>query len=258
MGEMKIGLALGSGGARGLAHIGVLKALGELGVTVDCIAGSSIGSIIAAFYGNRMDLDMAAKLLSNLKKKHWLDLSVSGLGLISGDKIREIIKLLTHNKNIEDLHIPIAIVATDLEKGERVVFRTGPIYKAVRASCSIPGIFDPEQYDGKMLIDGGVIDRVPVQAVKELGANFIIAVDVGPTKNEVKIGSMFDVITHTIDIMESEILKFRLIEADIVITPKVGHIGIATFDKVAECIREGYEETYRHKQQIKEFLANCK
>jgi len=214
--------------------------------------------MIAAFYGNRMDLDMAGKLLSSLKRKHWLDLSVSGLGLLSGDKMREMIKLLTHNKNIEDLHIPIAIVATDLEKGERVVFRTGPIYKAVRASCSIPGIFAPEQYDGKILIDGGVIDRVPVQAVKELGANCIIAVDVGPTKNEVKVESMFDVITHTIDIMESEILKFRLIEADIIIKPKVGHIGVATFDKVEECIREGYEETYRHEQQIKEFLANCK
>lgn len=257
MREVRIGLALGSGGGRGLAHIGVLKALKEMKIPIHSIAGSSIGSMIAAFYGNNMDLNMVAKFLASLKRKHWLDLCVSGLGMISGDKIKDIVRLLTKDKNIEDLSIPIAIVATDLERGERVVFHKGPIYKAVRASCSIPGIFAPERYDGRLLVDGGVIDRVPISAVKDLGANCIIAVDVGPDKSLVKIDSMFDVIAQTIDIMESEIVKLRLLEADVVIRPQVGHIGVATFDKVEECILEGYRATYLHKDEILLAVSKC-
>ncbi len=254
MAETKLGVALGSGGARGLAHIGVLKALQEMNVPIDCVAGSSMGSMIAAFYANQMDLDMIAKLLSSLKKKHWLDLTVPTTGLITGDKIRELVKLLTRGKNIEDLALPISIVATDLEAGERVVFRQGPIYKAVRASCSIPGIFTPERYDGRLLIDGGVIERVPIEAVKEMGADYTVAVDVGAQKSKAKIDTLFDVIAQTIDIMEAEIVKNRIIHADIVIRPRVGHIGVATFDKVEECIEEGYRAAYEHQQEISEIV----
>ncbi|OEH85770.1 esterase [Desulfuribacillus stibiiarsenatis] len=254
LGKAKIGLALGSGGGRGLAHIGVLNALKEMAVPIHCIAGSSVGSMIAAFYANNMDLHMVARFLATLKKKHWLDLSVPGLGMISGEKFKEIAKLLTHNKNIEDLCIPIAIVATDLEKGERVVFQTGPIYRAVRASCSIPGIFAPECYEGRLLVDGGVIDRVPINAAKDLGADFIIAVDVGPDKNATKIDNMFDVIAQTIDIMEKEILSIRLLDADVILRPQVGHIGIIDFDHVEECIQAGYEEAYKHQEQIMQFV----
>ncbi|OEF98551.1 patatin-like phospholipase family protein [Desulfuribacillus alkaliarsenatis] len=256
MGGQKLGVALGAGGARGLAHIGVLQALKEMDVKIDCIAGSSIGSMIAAFYGNKMDLRMVGKFLASLNRKHWLDLCVPGLGLVTGDKFKEIVKLLTHNKNIEDLSIPIAIVATDLEKGERVVFLKGPIYQAVRASCSIPGIFVPEKVNGNILVDGGVIDRVPTSVVKDLGADYTIAVDVAPKKSEVKISTMFDVIAQTIDILEAEILKLRLLDADVVIQPKVGHIGIASFDKVEECIESGYIAAYEKEQQIISLLKN--
>jgi NTE family protein len=236
----RIGLALGAGGARGLAHIGVLKTLHMHQIPIDLIAGSSMGSFIGAIYANDQDLSMLEKLAVRLKRKHWIDLTVPKLGFISGDKVKELIRLLTHGKYIEQLAIPLSIVATDLEKGERVVFQQGPIDRAVRASISIPGIFVPERIDGRFYVDGGVVDRVPITVVKSMGADFIIAVDVAtPNHREMEILNIFDVIARTIDIMEEEILRYRLPEADVVIRPSVGHVPTIGFDDALGCIQEG-------------------
>jgi NTE family protein len=249
----KIGLALGSGGARGLAHIGVLKTLHKHQIPVDFIAGSSMGSFIGAIYANDQDLTMLEKLATRLKRKHWLDLTVPKLGFIAGDKVKELIRLLTHGKNIEQLPIPLCIVATDLEKGERFIFREGPIATAVRASISIPGIFVPEKINGRYYIDGGVIDRVPITVVKEMGADFIIAVDVAtPSQREMEVHTIFDVIARTIDIMEDELLRYRLPNADVIIRPAVGHIHTIAFDEVQDCIDEGERVTELLMDHIKE------
>lgn len=236
-----VGLALGAGGARGLAHIGVLKTLHKHDIPVDCIAGSSMGSFIGSIYAAEQDLHMLEKLAVHLKRKHWLDLTVPKLGFIAGEKVKELIRLLTHGKNIEQLAIPLWIVATDLEKGERVIFKKGSIDRAVRASISIPGIFIPEMIDGRYYVDGGVVDRVPITVAKEMGADFVIAVDVAtpPSEGHTTFLHIFDVIARSIDIMEEEILRYRIPNADIIIRPSVGHIHTIAFDEAQACIEEG-------------------
>jgi NTE family protein len=253
----RIGVALGAGGARGLAHIGVLKTLHKHQIPIDLIAGSSMGSFIGAIYANDQDLSMLEKLATHLKRKHWIDFTVPKIGFISGDKVKELIRLLTHGKSIEQLAVPLSIVATDLEKGERVVFQQGPIDQAVRASISIPGIFVPERIDGRIYVDGGVIDRVPITVVKTMGADFIIAVDVAtPSQKEMDIHNIFDVIARSIDIMEEEILRYRLPEADIVIRPSVGHIHTIAFDEAIKCIEEGERSAEMVIAEIKQKIGN--
>lgn len=252
----KIGLALGSGGSRGLAHIGVYKVLKEHNIPVDFIAGSSMGSFIGALIANNNDIGMIEKLAVNLKRKHWLDLTIPKLGFVNGDKIKELIRILTHGKNIEDLPIPLAVVATDIETGERVVFDKGSVADAVRASISIPGIFVPETVNGRLLVDGGVVERVPIQTIKELGADFIIAVDVGQYDAKMKVKSVVDVISQAIDIMEREIYHRQILEADYVIRPEVGHISSISFTDVQDIINEGYKKASECINEIKELIRN--
>lgn len=252
----KIGLALGSGGARGFAHIGVLKVLDEHQIPIDYLAGSSMGSFIGALYANDIQPHMMEKLALNLKRKHWLDLTVPNMGLVAGQKAKELFRLLTHGKNIEDLSKPLAIVATDIETGERVVFREGPVDQAIRASTSIPGIFVPERVGDRLLVDGGVIDRVPITVTKEMGADLVIAVDVAHFDVKMKVSSIFEVIAQAIDVMEREILRHRMLSADLVIRPDVGHHSSISYTGIEEIIAEGEKAALEHIDQIKELIEN--
>lgn len=182
----KVGLALGSGGARGIAHVGVLDVFEKENIPIDYIAGSSMGSLVGALFALGHSATDLEELASLFKRKYFVDFTVPKMGLINGKRIEELIYMLTQGKNIEDLEIPLSIVTTDLQKGRSVILDSGSISKAVRASISIPGIFVPVQYDGKILVDGGIVDRVPIQAVRNMGADIVIAVDVsffskGPT-----------------------------------------------------------------------------
>lgn len=235
----KIGIALSAGSARGFAHIGVLKVLEREGIPIDYIAGTSMGSLIGAFYANQLDLEMMEQIAIHLKRNAWLDFTVPKMGLIAGNKVQELVRLLTHRKKIEDLPIPLAIVATDIETGEKVVFREGPVDIAVRASISIPGVFEPVKWKGKLLVDGGVVDRVPVSTVRKMGADIVIAVDVLAQSKHAKIDNIFDVIFQTLLIMEREVLQSKLLNADIVIHPAVDDISISAFTQIEECIRRG-------------------
>jgi len=252
----KVGLALGSGGARGFAHIGVLKVFEAHGIECDLLAGSSMGSLIAALYANGIEPHMMEKLALNLKRKHWLDVIVPNLGFVAGEKIKELIRLLTHGKRIEHLEKPLAVVATDIESGERVVFREGPVDQAVRASISIPGIFVPERIGGRMLVDGGVIDRVPVTVARDMGADIVIAVDVAQYESKMRVSSIFDVIAQTIDVMEREIVRHRMLAADLVIRPNVGHYSSISYNGVEEIIAEGERAALEHIEQVRERIAN--
>lgn len=250
----KIGLALGSGGARGLAHIGVIKALQEHRIHYDLISGSSMGSLVGALIANNNDIKMIEKLAVTIKRKHWLDLTVPKLGFVSGEKVREMTKLLTHGKNIEDLAIPLGIVATDIETGERVVLKEGNVADAVRASISIPGIFVPHKVEDRLLVDGGVVERVPVRTVREMGADFIIAVDVGLFDAKMKVNNIMDVISQSINIMEREIYQRQISTADYVIRPNVGYISTIDFSNVEDIIEEGYHKGLECVEQIKELI----
>ncbi|MDQ0339197.1 NTE family protein [Caldalkalibacillus uzonensis] len=253
--QPKIGLALGAGGARGLAHIGILQVLEEHNIPVHCIAGSSIGALVGSFYAVGHSPQQMRKFLSLFPQKYWLDYTVPKMGFIAGDKVKEIVRMLTKNKRIEELDKPLAIVATHLHKGERTVFRQGSIAEAVRASVSIPGIFEPAVIDGELYVDGGVVDRVPVSVLKEMKADLIVAVDVsyvGETNHQIK--SIFDVIAQTIDIMEREILKYRMFDVDVLIRPQVNAYSTTMFYRGEEIIQEGVRSAEQAMPRIQESI----
>lgn len=254
----KIGLALGSGGARGFAHLGVIKVLAEENIPIDYIAGSSMGALVGAFYSAGINIPNLYKIAKAFKRKYYLDFTVPKMGFIAGDRLKELIRIFTHGKNIEDLNIPLAIVATNLKKGERVIFRQGPVADAVRASISIPGIFVPEKIGGQMLVDGGVIDRLPVQVVKDMGADFIIAVDVSSVKRNERIMTIFDVILQSIDILQEELVKSREIASDVMIRPKVKEFSSKAYKNIEEIIQKGEEEARLQLPYIKEKIAYWK
>lgn len=235
----KIGLALGSGASRGLAHIGVLKTLDSYGIKPDYIAGCSIGALIGALYLCDIDLDLLIKLAKNMKADIWMDPAVSRKGILAGKKAEEFIKILTRNKNIEELEKPVSIVATDLTNSKRHVFTQGPLWRAVRASISIPGIFCPVEMDEMILVDGGVIERVPAALAKEMGADIVIAVDVGKGQSNIKPRNLFEIIMQSIETMENTIVENKL-EADyIIINPIIKDINPLDFTRVDLCIEEG-------------------
>ncbi|MDQ0215222.1 NTE family protein [Oikeobacillus pervagus] len=239
MKKTKIGVALGSGGARGFAHLGVLKALQDAKIPIDMIAGSSMGALVAAFYGAGHNMEQLCKLSIAFRRKFFLDFTVPRMGFIAGNRIKDFIRLFTHGKNIEELDLPVAIVATDLHHAEKVVFTEGPVAEAVRASISIPGIFVPEKKDGKLLVDGGVIDRVPVSVVKEMGADIVIAVDVSQVKKNGEISTIYDVIMQSIDILQLEIIENRSVASDVMIRPSVENFSSRAFTHIEEIIKEG-------------------
>jgi NTE family protein len=254
----KIGLALGSGGARGFAHLGVIKVLEEENIPIDFIAGSSMGALVAALYASGIGTDRLHRLAKAFRRNDYLDFTVPKMGLISGQRIKEFVRVVTKGKRIEELSIPIAIVATDLQKGEKVVFRQGNIADAVRASISIPGIFVPEKWNGRLLVDGGVIDRIPVSVVREMGADFVIAVDVAHVKTNDRISSIFDVILQSLDILQAELVHHRAFASDVMIRPRVEQYSSHAFTHVDEIIRIGEEETRKQLPNIYEALENWK
>ncbi|NLP50845.1 patatin-like phospholipase family protein [Bacillus sp. RO1] len=258
MKEPIVGVALGSGGARGFAHLGALKVLQEENISVDLIAGSSMGALVGSFYAMGHDMDRLYKIATAFKRKYYLDFTVPKMGFVSGNRVKELIRMFTQNKNIEELDIPLSIVTTDLEKAEKVVLTSGPISDAVRASISIPGIFVPEKVNGRLLVDGGVVDRVPASVAKEMGADIVIAIDVSQVKTNEPIDSIFDVILQTIDIMQNELVKRSETEADIMIRPSVAHYSSRAFTNIEEIIRIGEEATRLQIPYIKKTIEEWK
>ena len=177
---LKFGLALGGGSARGLAHVGVILALEAYNIPIDIIAGTSIGSVVGSLYAAGASIDQLEEAAFSMKKSTTLfliDLTLPHSGLISGKRIEEMLNdLALEDKTFDDLKIPFAAVATDVESGAEVILNQGKVIDAVRASIAIPGIFTPVKYQDYYLVDGGVVDPVPVDVVQKMGADIIIAV----------------------------------------------------------------------------------
>lgn len=181
MKKSKVGLALGSGSARGLAHLGVLKVLEKEKIPIDMIAGTSIGSLIGGAYASGMSLEEGERIAISMDWKQLgglVDPVIPRSGFIEGNKVKAFIKILIKDKKIEELKIPFAAVATDIKTGEKVVIRHGSLVEAIRASASIPGIFTPVKRGNRFLVDGGLADPVPISVLKKMGADIIIAVNV--------------------------------------------------------------------------------
>ncbi|ANB55758.1 patatin-like phospholipase family protein [Anoxybacillus sp. B7M1] len=256
--EPRIGLALGSGGARGFAHLGIIKVLEEERIPIHYIAGSSMGALVAALYASGLGVERLYKLAKAFRRNDYIDVTIPKMGLIAGKRIKEFIWLVTKGKKIEELQIPIAIVATDLQRCEKVVFRSGVVADAVRASISIPGIFVPETIDGRMLVDGGVIDRIPVSVARTMGADVVIGVDVSHVKVTDAISSIFDVILQSIDILQDELVRHREFASDVMIRPRVEQYSSRAFTHIEEIIEIGEEEARKQMPRIREAIAKWK
>ena len=180
------------------------------------------------------------------------------MGFITGKRVKDMIKMFTYNKKLEELDIPTAVVATDILNGEKVVFTKGSIADAVRASISVPGIFVPEKINGRLLVDGGVIDRIPVSVVRTLGADIVIAVDVSPIKVNGEVTSIYDVIMQSIEIMQHELVVNRQIASDLMMHPAVEQFSSRSFTNIEDIIRVGEEEAKQHIQTIYTLIEQWK
>ena len=177
--KQKVGLALGSGSARGLAHIGVIRALEEAGISIDFVSGTSIGALIGSVYtSNKLDtLEKVYRDFDWKKIAYFFDVVFPKSGLIDGKKVEDFVRDYVHAKNIEDLLLPFQAVAADINTGEEVILNHGDVIEAVRASISVPGIFTPVRKNDRVLVDGGLVNPVPVSTARSMGADFVIAVD---------------------------------------------------------------------------------
>lgn len=225
---------------------------------IDMIAGSSMGALIGGIFAAGHDISRLYQLAAAFKRKYYLDFTIPKMGFVSGNRVKELIKVFTKGKNIEELDMPVAIVATDLYEGKKVVFKKGPVSDAVRASIAIPGIFVPVKLDGKLLVDGGVIDRVPVSVVKEMGADIVIGVDVSRVKQHEEINSIFDVIMQSLDIMQEELLLHRETASDVMIRPHVEQFSSRAFTNIQEIIENGEQEALKNIKKIELLIANWK
>lgn len=248
----KVALVLGAGSARGLAHIGVLQVLLENEIQFDLIVGSSMGAMVGTIYACGADIYMLDKMVQFMNTRILFDVGVPRLGFITGNRVSDFLDLLTKKKSFADLKVPVAVVATDLVTGSRVVIEEGQVSEAVRASISLPGIFAPVMKDDMVLVDGAVAERLPVEVAWEKGADMVIAVDVtfGPGKKTV-INNTMDVILASLDIMSKHHFDAVLDRADVLIQPAVGYISPKEFDKCSEAVEMGRKATEDKIAEIK-------
>ncbi len=262
----KIGLTLGSGGARGIAHIGVLKVLEKYNIPIDYIAGASSGAFVGAYYSLNREISGIEKIFLDLTKKKvlsFMDPINPKKALIAGNKIKQEIYKILENKSFNDLKIPLTIVATDLENGKEVHIKKGSLADAVRASIGIPGIFYPVRLNDKWLVDGGLINATPVDVAKEMGADFVIAVDLTMGNNvNFKDPTIVGALIQSFDIMRTELTKLKIqsVKDLVLIQPIVddrNEIDSLRFYEAKRFIKAGEEAAEKAipeiKRKIKEF-----
>ncbi len=292
--DMKVGIALGGGGAKGFAHIGVLKALGQAGIEFDIVAGTSIGALVGAVYasGKLSELERISRRYGVKDLPFLLGPTWPRKGLFSGNYIERLLNDIVHVKNIEDLGKPFAALAVDLNKAEIVTFTRGNLYRAVHASMSIPGLFKPVIDGGKILVDGGVLEPVPVNALRRLGADVVVAVDLlsnlSPISRGAKNRSMFadyirslaekfymedligakdqegEIDMSLVDIIQrsSIVAQRRLTEysfrdnpPDIVITPPLSDIRVLDFHRGELIVEAGRQAAERVIPELRDILT---
>ena len=251
----KIALALGGGAARGFAHIGVIKALESHGIVPDMVIGTSSGSLVGALYASGyggFDLQRTALQLDDTIIADW---SLPDRGFIKGEALQNFVNQAVQNRPMEKLNKPFAVVATDLQSGEPVVFRTGNTGMAVRASSSVPGVFQPVTISGREYVDGGLVSPVPVRAARAMGADLVIAVYISNNPRLGKTRDSVDVMLQTFAIMGQSIAGYELSEADIVIRPDTGRIRSTAFEDRHLAIIEGEKAGLAAIAAIKQKIA---
>lgn len=256
--KVKIGLALGGGAARGFAHIGVIKALEANGIVPDVVVGTSAGSVVGAMYaaGNnaaalqKMAFDMDEAAISD-----WaLPLFGSKSGVLKGEALQSYVNKAVHNRPMEKLKLPFGAVAADLKTGQPILFVRGNTGMAVRASSAVPGVFQPVTIGSRTYVDGGLVAPVPVRFAKEMGAEFIIAVNISTQTDAQAAVSSLEVIMQTFSIMGQRINQYELRDADVVVQPALGNMAGNDFASRARAMQAGEKATLALMPQMKQKL----
>ena len=255
MGRKKVGLALSGGAARGMAHIGVLEVLQSEEIPIDMIAGTSAGALVGALFARNQDAQQLKNEAINIDRRRvvrMLDITIPRTGFIEGKKLKSLLReTIGGDIKFSDLKIPLAVVTTDIMTGEEVVFKEGSVLEAVRASISLPIVFTVEKYKGRYLVDGGLTNPVPVSVLREMGADFVIAVNVIPHPADRALAgggdkaidkrgpNIIHVTTQSLYIGTYAMVKSSLESADVVIEPRVAHVPPYEFIQARECIQQG-------------------
>lgn len=251
----KIGIALGGGFARGLAHIGVLRVLHEEGIPVDYVAGTSVGSIIGASYCSGVSAREMQEIAGIVRFKDFARWSLNKLGFCTNDRMNNFLCKIVKCKTFEELKTPLAVVATDFITGEPVVFRTGPIVEAVRASCAYPGMFTPVKVNGRLLVDGMLAHAVPTTPLREMGAERVIGVFL--SAHWVRLDGprhVFDIIGQCFSIAQAKMSGIWKRDADLVIEPNVDGFTYDGFDRVKDLMIAGENSIREVLPAIREWM----
>ena len=255
----KLGLALGSGGSRGVAHIGFLQALEEAGIQPDYISGCSMGSVVGAAYASGMTPEEMRKAAFSLRFFDLISVTTRPGGLIDTHKIRRLLKRYIGDITFADLKIPFSCVAVDMITQQAIELSSGSVVDAVIASSSIPTIFKPTEKDGMRLVDGGVLERVPVRRIKKMGANKIVAVDVlGKKPTKEKCPNAIGMLIEVFDLMDNyrtaglQRKERRII--DLWLEPELGDMSQYSFKNLKFAYQQGYEMGFANVEKIKALL----
>jgi len=237
----KLGLALGGGAARGFAHIGVIQVLEENGIKPDMVVGTSAGSVVAAFYASGKSGAQLQWLADSMDESQLTDWTVPFMsrGMLRGEALGRYINTQLNGAKIEDLKIPLGIVATDLQTGDGILFRRGDIATAVRASSAVPSVFEPVRIGNKDYVDGGLVSPVPVLYARQMGADIVIAVDISSRPEDAKTTDMLKVLLQTFSIMGKSISQLEMAQAEVVVRPAMSDVGSTEFAARKKTIEAG-------------------
>lgn len=255
---LKVGLALGGGGARGFAEIGVLRVLEQEKIPIHLVVGTSVGSLVGALYadsGRVLDAEFHALAVQEEDLFDVRALAIFSGGLVKGERLRKFVNAHLKARNIEEMAVPFAAVATDLRTGAAVVFNRGPVAEAVHASCAIPGVFVPVQVGEVTLVDGGVVEPVPVSIARRLGADVVIAVAIPAAVPPTAPRSPLGIAYHAVTIMAAEMGRLKVRDADVVIEPRVGDVAYNDFSQKKRLIEAGEDAARTALPAIRAALA---
>ncbi len=253
--QARVALVLGAGASRGFAHIGVLKVLESNKIPIHMIVGTSAGSFVGSLYAYGFNSFQLQKMSFSLEKGDIIDLAVPDNGFVKGEKLEEYINIMVMNTPLEKMRIPFYSVATDVQSGQEIIFGKGDTGKAVRASCSIPGIFRPVKIENRMYVDGGVVSPVAVDAARKMGADIVIAVDIASDIDNIQPDNTIDTLLQAISIMYAKLTAIQIKGADVVIRPKVGHISSFDFSMRHDAVLEGEKAALEALPAIRKITA---
>lgn len=243
----KLGLALGGGAAKGLAHLGVIKAIEEDGLEIHCVSGSSVGALVASYYAFGKHPDDIMSIGKTLNHRKLFSLTWKKCGLMDSSAIETMLLQDLGDRKIEDAHIPLAICTTDIITGEKVIYREGPLVPAVCASMAVPGLFVPVEIGDRLLVDGGIVENVPISCLESMGAGITLGVDLNGVTRYPKPDSWYDVVGNAIDIGMDLRTREQLEDADIVVSMDLAKYNRLDNSEQSEALfKEGYEAFRQH------------